>query len=164
MRLSRLTIGFGLFVIISAAFTRQLWEFIQRLVGKGNAQIAGFTFLAGFAVFVLSLTLKSRFNIFKFLIKLAIIALAFLFAWRQPFFTEKFHVIEYGLLGWLACRDLSRSKVMLKNVVLALLFGSLVGVLDEGFQKLLPYRVCEVRDMLTNVVSVTFGVVLYLTR
>jgi hypothetical protein len=162
MRLSRLTIGFGLFVIISAAFTRQLWEFIQKLVGKGNAQIAGLTFLAGFAVF--ALTLKSRFNILKFLIKLVIIALAFFFAWRQPFFTEKFHVMEYGLLGWLSSRDLNKNKVSLKNIILALLFGSLVGVLDEGFQKLLPYRVCEVRDMLTNVVSVAFGVVLCLTR
>ena len=164
MKLSRFTIGFGLFVIISAAFTRQLWELIQKLVGKGNAQIAGLIFLAGFAVFALSFTLKSRFNIFKFLIKLVIIALAFFFAWRQPFFTEKFHVIEYGLLGWLGSRDLNKNKVSPKNIILALLFGSLVGVLDEGFQKLLPYRVCEVRDMLTNVVSVTFGIVLYLTR
>jgi hypothetical protein len=160
MKLSKLTLFFGLYIIISASFARQLWEFIQKLFGKGNAQIAGFTFLAGFAVFALFFTLKPRFNIFKFLIKLVIVTLAFFFAWRQPFFTEKFHVAEYGLLGWLTCRDLSKRKVALKNVMLALLFGSLIGVLDEGFQKLLPYRVCEIRDMLTNAVSVALGVLL----
>ena len=163
MKLSGLTIAFGLYIIISASFARQLWEFIQKLIGKGNAQIAGFTFLAGFAVFALSFTLKSRFTIFKFLIKSVIIASAFFFAWRQPFFTEKFHVIEYGLLGWLGSRDLNKNKVSPINIILALLFASLVGVLDEGFQKLLPYRVCEIRDMLTNVVSVAFGVLLSIT-
>jgi len=161
---SGLTVVFGLYIIISASFARQLWELIQRLIGRHNAQVAVIVFLAGFAAFSLASLLKARFNIFKFFIKLAIVALAFFFSWKQPFFTEKFHVAEYGLLGWLACRDLNKSKIALKNVVLALLFGSLIGVLDEGFQKLLPYRVCEIRDMLTNTVSVAFGIILYLAK
>ncbi|MBM3255428.1 MAG: hypothetical protein FJZ08_03930 [Candidatus Omnitrophica bacterium] len=164
MKLSKLTIIFALYIIISASFARQLWELIQRILGRHNAATAGIVFLLGFALLVLALTLKSRFNISKFIVKLVVIVLAFLFAWRQPFFTEKFHIIEYGLLGWLACRDLNKDKSSFRNIIMALLFASLVGVLDEGFQKLLPYRVCEIRDMLTNVVSVSFGVLLSVIR
>ncbi|MFH0738872.1 MAG: VanZ family protein [Candidatus Omnitrophota bacterium] len=160
MRISKLTIFLGIYLIASAAFSRQLWEFIQGVLGKHNAHIAGVTFLVGFAIFVLAVTFKARLNILRLLVRVLVIASAFFFAWRQPFFVEKFHVIEYGLLGWLACRDLNKNKVSFKNIILALLFASLVGVLDEGFQKLLPYRVCEIRDMLTNIVSVSFGVLL----
>jgi len=164
MKLSKLTIGFGVYLVVSAAFASLVWKFIEKSIGKSNAQISGAIFLCAFAFFVLVCIIKSRLSILKVFMNLVIISLAFLFAWRQPFFVEKFHVIEYGLLGWLATRDLNKDKISLKNILLALLFASLIGVLDEGFQKLLPYRVCEMRDALTNIVSVAFGTILFLIR
>jgi hypothetical protein len=164
MRLSKLTIGFGVYLVVSAAFASLVWRFIEKIIGKGNAQILGIIFLSAFAIFALAYIIKSRLSILKRLINSVIIFLAFLFAWQQPFFTEKFHVALYGFLGWLTTRDLNKDRISLKNILLALLFASLIGVLDEGFQKLLPYRVCEIRDVLTNIVSVAFGIALFLIR
>jgi len=38
---------------------------------------------------------------------------------------------------------------------------ALVGVLDEGFQKLLPWRVYEIRDMITNAISGALGITIF---
>src|SRR4030042_6287730 len=92
---------------------------------------------------------------------LYIIISAFIFAWRQPFFTERIHILEYGLLGWLAMRDSSRNKTALKTILFTILFVFLVSSIDELFQKLLPYRVGEIRDAITNIISGVIGLLLF---
>jgi VanZ family protein len=97
---------------------------------------------------------------------IVILITSFLFGWQQPYFVEKMHVLEYGLLGWLAARDLRRnprSNIVL-TILFSILFVLLIGSLDEGFQRLLPYRVGEIRDVITNVVSGSFGVILFLIK
>jgi len=164
MKLSKLTIGFAAYLIVSASFASLVWKFIEKLIGKSNTQMLAIVFLSCLAVFVLACLIKSRLGVFRFFISLVIIFAALIFSWQQPYFTEKFHVALYGCLGWLATRDLNKNRILLKNVLLAFLFASLIGILDEGFQKLLPYRVFEIRDMLTNITSVAFGIILFLNK
>jgi VanZ family protein len=77
---------------------------------------------------------------------------------------EKTHILEYGILAWMALRDLDKNKKgVLKSAILAFIFAALVGVVDEAFQKLLPWRVFEVRDMLTNALSAALGIAVYLS-
>lgn len=72
-------------------------------------------------------------------------------------------MLEYGFLGWMAARDLiGQGNKLAKPFLTAFLFAFLVGVADELFQKYLPYRVGELRDVATNLVSSFFGIILFI--
>ena len=59
-------------------------------------------------------------------------------------------------------RDLVRQrKVSLKDALFAFIFAAIIGYLGEGIQKFLPWRVFEIRDIITNVLSGLLGVVLF---
>lgn len=85
-----------------------------------------------------------------------------MFSWRQPYPSEKAHVIQFALLGWLAARDQEQeTKTPYKALFMAFLFVLLIGALEEGYQKLLPWRVCDARDILTDTIGGMLGVILY---
>ena len=162
MKLSKLTLGYGLYIIISASFITKVWGFFEKLFGADNAGLVRIATFVISAFLILAYILKSRSGFLRIFASFLFLSLALLFSWRQPYFVEKLHIFEYGLLGWLVTRDLNKDKISINGILLAILFASLIGVLDEGFQKLLPYRVCDIRDMLTNAISSGFGVILYL--
>lgn len=109
--------------------------------------------------------LKVHLGIFKVLITFFIFVLGCLLAMWQPYFAEKTHVLTYGLLGYLSAKDLTQSKrtPALKSIILALSFVSLISASDEIFQRFLPYRVGEIRDFMTNVISGSLGIALLFT-
>lgn len=116
------------------------------------------------SIFILTIVYVFRkgLNLHKICAISAVFSLGYLFAMRQPFFSEKAHVLTYGLLGYLAANDLIDSKrsLRLKDLVLAALFVSLISALDEIFQGVLPYRFCEARDFITNIISGALGITL----
>jgi glycopeptide antibiotics resistance protein len=111
---------------------------------------------------ILYQNIKFEFNIKRLVLICAICIGGFIFALRQPYLSEKAHVLEFGLLGWLAMRDLTKQdKYLLKDVLFAFIFAAIIGYLGEGIQKFLPWRVFEVRDIITNVLSGLLGVILF---
>jgi len=107
--------------------------------------------------------IKSEFNIKRVALICAICIWGFIFAWRQPYFSEKPHVLEFAVLGWLATRDLTKqNKHLLKGALIAFVFVTIIGVLEEVYQKFLPWRVCDVRDMITDSLGGMLGVILFL--
>jgi len=75
---------------------------------------------------------------------------------------ERFHFLEYGLVGLLFYRALSgtASVASLPTLVaLALLCGALVGTAEEWMQWLAPRRVGEARDVVLNLYAVMCGIV-----
>jgi len=163
-RLSKATIGFGAYIVISAAFMLQVRNW---LFGVFGAFLVVNCFRSFFILVAVSTTLSAyrrRLGLFKVCAAFSIFVLAYLFAMWQPYFTEKTHVLTYGLLGYLAAGDLvsARRKRQLKNIILAAAFVSLTSALDEIFQRILPYRVGEVRDFITNIISGSFGIGLLL--
>lgn len=72
-------------------------------------------------------------------------------------FAEAFHFVEYGLLAWLFHRAW-RQHDGTASMVLPLLFGVMVGTLDEWFQWFVPIRTGEARDILLNGVASGCGV------
>lgn len=71
---------------------------------------------------------------------------------------ELFHFVLYGLVTWLfyrAVRPAGDSSIL----ILPLLFGVLVGTIDEWFQWLLPTRVGDARDVFLNLYAVVCGLV-----
>lgn len=179
MKLSKLTISLGLYIVVSASFMRQAWEFITVKFGTPLAKafcVALFV-IAAFLILVHSfkryrkdypLGLVRAFKLSRGLVRIAlnivITAAAVVFAWQQPYFAEKMHILEYGLLGWLAAWDFQNCRKRTRQIISALLFISLISVLDEGFQKILPYRVGEIRDFITNIISGILGISLFLCR
>lgn len=106
--------------------------------------------------------IKSEFNLKKIVLICAICIVGFIFAWRQPHLSEKAHVLEFGLLGWLAMRDFTKKRQdLLKSILLGFIFVTIIGYLEEGFQILLPWRVGELRDVVTDILSGMLGIILF---
>ncbi|MFH1888917.1 MAG: VanZ family protein [Candidatus Omnitrophota bacterium] len=87
---------------------------------------------------------------------------AYLFAVWQPYFSEKTHLLTYGLVGYLSANDLVKLRERQRTKILAggIIFVSLVSALDELFQAMLPYRIGELRDFITNIISGGTGMAL----
>ncbi len=163
MRLSKLTLFFGLWVILSASFMRQALEFFWSVTGDVYAALyTNILFLAlGIAVVYL-LIVKNEISALRLLAISILLVAAYAYIKELKYLAEKIHIIEYGVFGWLACRDLAGGKEAVKGVFLALLVCFLVGSLDEGFQAILPYRVFDLRDIRMNFFGGIEGVAIYL--
>lgn len=162
MKLSKFSLFLGAYIILSASFMQQVWFIWKKIFGL-NTLLLFFVFLCLWIFFViLYKSIKLKLNIKKIFLISVIYVLGFAFAWRQPFVPEKVHVLEYAVLAWLSLRDLSKdNKSIFKNLLHTFIFVLIIGSLDEGFQKLLPWRVFEVRDIATNLISGILGIALF---
>lgn len=132
------------------------------MIGPDSLLIAVFLFFFALAALFLKNSIKHRFSLLRIIICLGLVLLICRFALSLRIDVEKLHVFEYALLGWLATRDLRKQKGPVKAFILAFIFVALVSVIDEGFQKILPYRVGQVRDALINIKSGFMGISLFL--
>ncbi len=71
---------------------------------------------------------------------------------------ELFHFVEYGLVAFLFYRAV-RPLGDVSMVILTLLFGTLVGTLEEWLQWLVPTRVGDARDVFLNLYAVGCGLI-----
>ena len=161
-KLSKITIGFGAYIVISAAFMLQVRNWLFKVFGD-LVVVTSFRlcFILIF-LFTLIYAFRIRLGLFKICAIVSIFVLGYLFAMWQPFFSEKTHVLTYGLLGYLATNDLAdaRSNPQFKYIAEAVIFVSLVSALDEIFQGILPYRFAELKDFITNIISGVMGITL----
>ena len=97
----------------------------------------------------------------------ALAAAAVLFAAYLPAFrtgnsevdaVELFHFVMYGVLAYLFYRAVQAARDS-SVLILTVLFGVLVGTIDEWFQWLLPTRVGEAHDVFLNLYAVTCGII-----
>lgn len=164
MKLSRLTVIYGLFIVVSASFTRQILDFFYAHIGKDvTITIFGACFILIFLVIlwgILRLPLSYNRKIF-FLI---VFASGLYLGWSMKIVAERIHILEYGLLGYLASRDLFKNKVGFKSGIFILLIIAIFAFLDEGFQRLLPYRVYDLRDIVFNLAGGIWGGCLFLIK
>lgn len=158
--LSKITLAFAIYIIISASFILQIRNFLINILGQ---EIVDIVFIA-ISLLIVSLYLVytyQRAHIFVVILSSFIFILAYFLIQAQPFFAEKIHVLEYGILGYLAFYDLSKKdRKIYQYIFQAIIFVFLIGVIDEVFQGILPYRFGDVRDVLTNIVSGFLGIVL----
>jgi hypothetical protein len=161
MKLSRITILWGLFIIISASFALQVIRFIRRLWGRGIPYLILWLIFIVIAFKIIHYFIKPHFS-WPRKISIGLIFLAgLILALRIDLVAERFHLLEYGLLGWLSLSDLIKEKNLSGAIVWSLLFTLLVGAGDEFFQKFLPYRVCEIRDVFFNLAGGVWGICLF---
>ena len=163
-KISKITIFVGLFIIISASFARQVIEFLQGLIGrKETTALLGLMMIIACLVFLVFVT-KKNIHFIKTPVTIFVLIMGLILAWQTKYPAEKIHLLEYGVLGWLAVDDLLKINRKAKAVILASFFCLDVGILDELFQAFLPYRVCDIRDVIMNGIGGVWGVILYLLR
>jgi len=162
MRISKLTFIFGLFIIVSAAFMGQVGNFISEKLGKSYFEVLiGIIFLLSAAGLIRYLK-RAGLGKAKLAIFLVVFVAGFLFAWHLDILVERIHLLEYGLLGWLAFRDgLRVEKGIIKASIFSAFFILAVSIVDETFQWWLPYRVGDVRDVVFNEVGGLWGMSLF---
>lgn len=70
---------------------------------------------------------------------------------------ELVHIIYFGSLGWLLSKDARKGRSAAAMIGIAIA----VGLGDEAFQLLLPWRVADRRDVAINFFSLVAGAMLH---
>lgn len=99
----------------------------------------------------------------KFFVQVMVLSMIIVLAWQITNYAERIHIAEFVVLGWFAARDMIKTKKGARGAVLACLFCAGVGLLDEIFQAILPYRFFDLNDIISNTLGGGWGTVLYLT-
>lgn len=161
---SKLTIGWGAFIIVSALFMSQVNDRLTALVGDPFLIKSFYIFSSLIFISVLTFMVRARLGGLRIAGLFFIGILCIVLGSLQDYYSEKTHIITYGLLGYLALRDMTRCSPGTKkqNMVTAMAFVLLICLLDEGLQFMLPYRWGDIRDIITSLISGAFGASLYL--
>jgi hypothetical protein len=165
-------------VILSAPFLQQLFSAVStnwgpqsRMLGIGATAVP-----IGIALVAAITRIRDRKNS-RYLMLAGSVLLGVAYVMFEALsFTECFHFVEYGLLAWLFYRsaisvELPRapadgSPTMGDDgsvIVLPLLFGIIVGTLDEWFQWFIPVRAGEARDVIIDIVATVCGLLFALS-
>jgi VanZ family protein len=100
----------------------------------------------------------------KILIVFLLLILTYFLIKAQPYLSEKTHIFSYGFLGFLATKDLCQKRRHPLLIICGMsILVFMVSCLDEVFQHILPYRVGELRDVITNFIAGLLGGGLYKT-
>ena len=141
---------------------RQLMNFAKANIGDSGFAVLISSILIvsglGFLVFIVRSSLKPR----EVFLLVGITAVGLVLISKIEIAEEKIHLLEFALLGWLALKDTFKLSKSLKGFSLALGFTLTVGILDEGFQAILPYRYFQTWDILLNSLGGIWGIVLFL--
>ncbi len=146
-------------ILISLPTTPILWRAGLRTVGPHFNAVGYVAFLVtalGLAVYMIRRRPKT--GIFGFLALAGLaVAYAYLLKHHCKFPAERLHLIEYGLLAYLLYRALRPDFTRAVAYALSLLISSGFGFLDEIIQHVLPNRVFELRDVMTNLLASALG-------
>lgn len=167
MRFSKLTIFIALYIIISASFMLQVFNFIRARIGEtGLVILVGLILVTSALCFFVRLIINSvrrkRFNLLKALVAASALVMILTLAWQIENFAERIHVAQFVVLGWFAARDLTKQDKKVKGTILACLFCVVVGIVDEIFQAVLPYRFFDLNDIVANSAGGCWGMALFL--
>lgn len=162
MNLSKATIIFGLFIVISASFMKQVLDFIYASIGKQATILAlGISFIVIFVVLLWRIMGLKIAN-YRKLLFLIVLVLGLYFSWSLKIVAERIHILEYGLLGYLASQDLFKTKLSFKSALFIFITLAIFAFLDEGLQYFLPYRVFDLRDIVFNLAGGSWGLILFI--
>ena len=131
----------------------------------GNDFVSVWLFLAGCLLVlatVITQGLKVRPGGAEIAVALGVAAAYLLIIVRMSVPTERSHLVEYGVVAVFIHEALTERASQGRRVpvpaLLAIVAASLVGVIDEGIQKLIPSRVFDPVDILFNVLAAAMAV------
>ena len=131
----------------------------------GNDFVSVWLFLLGCLLVLLTVVtqgLKVRPGGAEIAVALGVAAAYLLILVRMSVPTERSHLVEYGVVAVFIHEALTERKRQGRRVpvpaLLAIVAASLVGLVDEGIQKLIPSRVYDPVDILFNVLAAVMAV------
>ncbi|MBN2483482.1 MAG: VanZ family protein [Candidatus Omnitrophica bacterium] len=160
--LSRFTLSIAVFIIVSASFMRQIVDWVRNnlLDEKGVGVVIICLAMAIVLALLISLS-KKKLSFLRLASILIVIAAGFLVMARLELAVEKVHILEYAFLGWLTLSDTTRTHSKSEGTCIAVIFCAVVGIIDELFQAVLPYRFYDARDIVFNLIGAIEGILLY---
>lgn len=164
MFLTKITIIFGVFIILSSSFVRQLMNFIKDTAGETFfVNLVGLCVAIAGLLFLFFLVRRTS-NFYKISLFILLLIGGIVLVWQMKIPEEKIHILEFSILGWLASRDLNKAKKSFMGIIFAFVFIAVVGAVDEAFQAVLPYRYFQWCDIAFNIAGGSWGIILYLSR
>ncbi|MFA4889848.1 MAG: VanZ family protein [Candidatus Omnitrophota bacterium] len=161
IKISKITIFWAAYLIVSPVFMRQVLNLILKLLEKsGLAIMLWVLFLLVGGVTVLYLY-KFRPAIWRTFLSLGIFVAGLFYASQVKIIEERMHLLNFGLLGWLIIKDIIRFKKGIMGVSLSLLFCIFVATIEETFQLWIPDRVGQIHDVLLAVMGSVWGISLF---
>lgn len=162
--ISKITAFWAVYLIISPIFMRQVLNSILKIIGRPGVSIMLWViFLTGlilaFLYFYRSRPTKGRILLF-----LVISAVWLFYASTMKITDERIHLINFGLLGWLFMRDIGKFKKGFKEIGLSLILCVLVAIIEETYQRWIPGRVSDIRDVLFAAIGSISGISLFLLK
>ena len=131
----------------------------------GNDFFSVWLFLAGCLLVLLTVVtqgLRVRPGGAEIAVALGVAAAYLLIVVRMSVPTERSHLVEYGVVAVFIHEALteraSRGRRVPVPALLAIVAASLVGLIDEGIQRLIPSRVFDPVDILFNVLAAVMAV------
>jgi VanZ family protein len=153
-------VGIMMFCILfSLPLTPILWgKAVEQFGSRFNA--VGYVVLlllaGGFSVYMIRH--RRELGMFRFLLLAGLLfTYGCLLKYHCRFPAERLHLMEYGLLAYLSYSGLRLHLSRMSAYVLGFLISSAFGFLDEVIQYVLPNRVFEYRDVMTNVIASALG-------
>lgn len=161
------TIGVMLAIYATSLFGKRFFFFMRSAMG-GPLFLIFFKVafaIAGILILAYLLTRRKGSYFRKACATVLFLVIIFIIWKKVHIIEERLHYFEFGMLGWLAQRDLTRAfrrwgkAGWVIATVCALLLGAGVGITNELFQKIIPNRVCDVKDMIMDAKAAALGVI-----
>ena len=136
---------------------------LSSALGSAGMTIFVFAIFLGAGIYFIYISRLWRLPLLNIVITAVILLIGLGYSFSLPLPEERIHLVQFGLLGLLACSSYKRKTTgFLSWVWRPFLFIFLVGVADEVLQWFLPDRVFDLRDILFNTLGGIWGILLYL--
>ncbi|MFC1512576.1 VanZ family protein [bacterium] len=163
MKLSKITIFYSAYIIISAAFMRQVLNFLKSHLSQNGLSVFVWCIfiLAGIPLiyFIKKYIFKQK-KYLNFLLLSLIIIIGAYYASTFHIIEERVHIALFGLLGFLTVQDFYK-QFGRTSIIIALIYSFLIASIDEIFQYFLPYRFGDIRDVLFGTIGALWGIAVY---
>ena len=144
-----------LLIYTTLPIMRTVLNYIYSTIGKESLSIVVNIFLVAVPVTLVVFLIRKKSKNHLLVLFPIIVTMAFIFMLDRP--EERLHFLEYGLLGFVVLKTFDK-ELNYKRLILAIVFVTAVGALDEFIQLLLPNRVGDLRDVCMNAVGGALGV------
>ena len=146
-------------ILITLPITPMLWRTGTRIFGSHiNSVGYAISVLAFLWVVIHMVRHWSAFGPFRFLLIAGLASVYFyLLRFHCKFPAERLHLVEYGLLVFFLYRALRIDFSRATSYAVSFLISSGYGFFDEVVQYVLPNRVFEIRDFMTNLMASALG-------
>lgn len=154
----------AVFILAYAPIGRPIQKFLREeltaALGPGGMMAFVLAIFLGGGIFLIYTSRLWRLPLTNMLSTAIILLAGIGYSFSLPLPEERIHLVQFGLLGLLACPSL-KGREESGWIWKPLLFVFLVGVSDEVLQWFLPDRVFDLRDILFNTLGGIWGLLLY---